>query len=257
MPPLRAPSLTPAVYALLAGTALVAAPGAASAAVVGFTVTDGTNCSSGACGPGPFGSFIIQDESPTSLLLTLTLASGYNFAQTKAGNALDWFAPTFSTTGTVGQRVTYGSSSYTIAAVGTVSIVNPTPSNYFTYTTSAGAKYGAMSAGVDLTAAGGQGGNVGNYAGPLVLRFTATSGLITPDIFIANSNGFVFSADVACQAALGCTGTNGSTGVAGSLYSSKTVVPEPDSIALFGAGLAALGAAAALRRRDGSLLSAG
>jgi hypothetical protein len=175
-----------------------------ASASLSFTLNSG---SSGQ-GSGPFGTVKLVQVSSTEVQVTVTLSGGAQFVETGSHQTFDFQIkndPTISITG-----VTSG------FAVGSTGVTQ--------------SGFGDFDYSIDCTACGS--GASSPQPGPLVFDVSVSSGTLSINDFIKNSNGWYFSADLF---------VNGKTGPVGS-----NVLPEPTSYLVFAVGLLGL---IAFRRR--------
>lgn len=178
--------------------------------------------------PSDVGTITLTQDGTNSVIIDLTLQSGYGILNT--GGQHTPFA--FDLNGTL--------SGLTAAFV-TPQI--PADASEFTLDTSGGSNtpYGSFNAAVDYSppAQGKGNGSSNAYYGDLQITLTRSTGLDTAD-FLPNTLGYYFSADL----------TNGSnTGSQAWALELPRKVPEPATLGLLGAGLVA---GAAMRRRSRS-----
>ena len=169
--------------------------------------------SSAPIGSGTLGTVTVTDLNGGGVSVNVTLLSGYKFVET--GGPHTAFAFNLN------------------KAPGAITNILPA-----VYTVAAGAQqatpYGSFSVGLECTSC--KNGGSGAVAGPLSFNVANVS---TAN-FVANSLGYTFGADLINIA-------NGATGSVANGTTPPVAVPEPASIALFGAGL--LGLCVARRRR--------
>lgn len=188
----------------------------ASAFADPFTLT----CSStSVCNAGPYGTIAVTQLTSTSVQVTLTLTSGFVFANTGAGEAL-----AFNLSGVTGVSITGITAGFG---------VGPAPTT--------ASPFGAFGYSVSCTTCG-PGTSPPTLSGPLTFVVSVSSGTISASSFVANAGGFFFASDIGFPAVNGVRVTqnvasNGST----------SQVPEPTSMALLGSGL--VGLAGAIRRK--------
>lgn len=190
------------------------AAGTAKADTIFTLNVDG--CSRG-CGTGPYGTIDLA-QSGSNVIVTETLASGYLFANTGAGNALE-----FDISGGSESNITNISSGFSDATL---------PSHSLLYHASA---FGYFPEAVACSSCG-SGTSAPQYFGPL----TFTVDGVTIADFIANKDVYYFAADIGELS----DGTVIATGNVGSNTPPNTpVIPEPPSLLLLGTGLLLLSGA--------------
>lgn len=170
--------------------------------------------------PSSVGSITLTQNGADSVIINLTLKSGYGILNTGGPHTPFAFDVSGSMSGLTAVFATPQDTAY---------------ASKFSLDTSGGSNtpYGDFSVGVNDSAGYG---SSNAYYGNLQITLTRSTGLDTAD-FLPNGDGVYFSADL----------TNGSTTAAQawSIELPRTV-PEPATLGLLGAGLAA---GAAMRRR--------
>jgi len=174
-----------------------------------------------------FGTVRLHQVNANTVQVTVTLAPGEYFADTGAGDALD-----FEVTGNPTLTIVVDPATLPVA-----SDFTPLPHH-------SGENYGASAFGnfndaVHLSCPGNtcNGGKITNPQGPLILDITLGTGLLITN-FIQNSSGFVFAVDIFKP---GC-GSGSCTGVVGTNGNSVRTVPEPATLLIFATAAGGLGA---------------
>jgi len=177
--------------------------------------------------PSNAGLITITQNDANSVIVSVDLASGYGFLNT--GGPHTPFAFQLSGSGTL-----------------SISFTSPLNGSYadgtFSLNTAGGSNtpFGAFNVAIDSSAGNGSGKAFYN---DLVFTLTRTGGLSTDD-FVKNASGAYFSADLTDGKNTGAQAWKGRTTT--DVPPPNNPVPEPLTLALFGAGLAGL---AATRRR--------
>jgi hypothetical protein len=178
---------------------------------------------SGSCSPSPFGTVTLQQFGPNTVLVSVNLASGENFAGSGGGNAnaLDF-------------NLNPATPAPTINVFTTGFAIGPAPDS---------TPYGSFQYSVTCTTC--QGGQSGNPTGPLLFTVTRTG--LTLSSFVAQAGGYFFASDIV--AGNGKTGTVAADGATGTVQTLSDV-PEPITMSLVGAGLLMIGLRKRIRRNS-------
>ena len=174
--------------------------------------------------PSNVGTVTLTQNGADSVIIYLTLQSGYGILNTGGPHTPFAFDVSGALSGVNGLTAAF------------VTPQVPADASKFSLNTSgvSNTPYGDFSVGVDYSAGNGSGNA---YYGNLQITLTRSTGLDTAD-FLPNGNGVFFSADL----------TNGSnTGSQAWSVELPRRVPEPATLGLLGAGLIA---GAAMRRRS-------
>ncbi len=196
---------------------LVAAAGVSRAD--SFTLTE-DGCSGG-CGAGPYGTVTLT-QSGSNVDVTETLASGYYFVNTGAGNPL---AFNLSTPGTI-----------TDVASSTYFDVGASPATASTF--------GSFTNSIGCTSNCGKGGS-NSFNIPTTLSFTV-EGVDVSD-FTTNSDGNYFATDIGEAGMVNGQMTIIATGNVGGGMMPPAMAPEPASLLLLGTGLLGLAGVAKMK----------
>ncbi len=184
-----------------------------------FGVSEGTQAAD-------VGLITITQSSANSVIVNVNLQSGYGFLNT--GGPHTPFAFQLAGSGTL--SVSFSSPLNGVYPDGTFSLNTAGGSN---------TPYGSFNVAIDSSAGNGSGKAFYN---DLVFTLTRTGTLDTSD-FVQNASGAYFSADLTDGSSTGAQAWKGRTTLD---VPPPNTVPEPLTLALFGAGLAGL---AATRRR--------
>ena len=219
------------VLAAISASALAFVPQAQATVLVSSTYSLNQYVGSGSAGPGPYGTVTLT-SSGSNVDVSVSLAGIEGFVDTGAGYSLTWEmdnSPLTITGLTPGFSVVGGTNSSGTWTVGTANNdLHTGGAGYWDYA---------------VTCADGACGQGGSrpYTGDL--SFTVQN--VSLGDFLANGMGFHFASDICTEVVDGTCGPNGLTGnIAGG---PGTTVPEPGTLALFGAGL--LGCALFIARR--------
>ena len=179
----------------------------------------------------PYGTVTLT-SSGSNVNVSVSLAGTEGFVDTKAGDSLLWEmanSPLTLTNLTSGFSVVGGTNTndtWTVSSAG--NSIHTGGAGYWDYA---------------VTCAGGACGHGGSSAYTGKLNFTVEG--VTLSDFMANGSGFYFASDICTQVTDGkCT-----YGITGDIAGGpSTSVPEPGTLALFGAGLLGCALVAARRR---------
>ena len=159
----------------------------------------------GGFGAGPYGSVTLDDSSPGAIRVTVNLFNHFLFVDTGAHHAFGFNMN--------------NPSAYTMALIAPAADFTLLPGSF----TQPG--FGGFNRGFDCTLCG----NGASSPVPPPLIFSVTGSGLTVNSFVANSSGYLFSADVY------------GNGFTGAVAVRNTAVPEPAIITLLGLGLVGLG----------------
>jgi hypothetical protein len=190
---------------------LVAAAGVSRADSLSFTLTE-DGCSSG-CGAGPYGTITLT-QSGSNVDVTETLASGYFYVNTGAGNPLAFNLNTVATPTDV-QSATYFEAGGSASA----------------------STFGSFTNSIGCTSNCGHGGS-NSLNIPQTLSFVVDG--VDISNFVANGNGNYFATDIGEEGSSGSIIATGNVGAPGN--TTLAMAPEPTSLLLLGTGLLALAA---------------
>ena len=184
-----------------------------------FTLT-ASGCSA-SCGSGPYGTITLSDNLAGMVTVTETLAAGEHFANTGAGQALEYQLQNPSTPGLAVNVLTPG---FVAGGADTASV------------------FGSFNSSIVCSICA-NGGNINNPTGPVVFTVTNTAHTISIASFVANASGYFFAADI-----LATTGNTGNVAAVGGGGGGGSVVPEPASLWLAIGGIVMVGAGKLGRR---------
>jgi hypothetical protein len=178
-----------------------------------------------------FGYVTLHQVNATQVTVTLQLIDPNYFVNTGSGS----------------NHAPFSFNTNTAVTISNIGDASGTPSTFFTVGATNASISGLGSFGYSIACTancpnGASNGGAGNF-----LTFTATSSTaLNLNNFIANGGGYYFAADIIGPA--GRTGEVASNKAPTITGGGGSSVPEPESLALLGANLMALGAARFLRR---------
>lgn len=177
----------------------------------------------GTCGTSPYGTVSLSDNLAGMVTVTLTLKPGETFANTGAGEALEY---QLANPNAAGLSINVLTAGFTAGGPATAST------------------FGSFNKSI-ICSICANGGNINNPTGPLVFTVTDTAKDISLASFVANAQGYFFASDI--------LGTNGNTGNVAALGpgggGGGGAVPEPSSWWLLTSALAMIEAGRMARRR--------
>lgn len=152
----------------------------------------------GGCGPGPFGTVDLLQVNSTTVNVSVTLFSNFQFPSTGGPH-----------------------HAFSFNVSGGAAIVSSVLTSDFVYTPGGGSQspFGAFGYIIDCTGCGNGGSNP--KAGPITFTVTRAGGLLVSD-FVTNADGYRFASDVINLT----TRTTGNVGTPGG------AIPEPATLGL-------------------------